>query len=179
MIILTSLLAATVLTPVQADAPMVSLKLSGTEAEAGQLVTGTVTVTFAPGLHGYQNPPSEDYMIPVAVSSATETSKVILITYPVGVPATVGGETKPAMTYEGTIDIPVLVRIPNEIGEQTVSVSVRYQQCNDSACFPPGRAKADAKVLVKSKTTLGVLAKGRDLTAISQFRFPSKVDGSN
>ncbi|MEZ5162825.1 MAG: hypothetical protein R2688_03545 [Fimbriimonadaceae bacterium] len=144
MITLTSLLAATVLNTAQADAPTVSLTLNSPEAEAGQLVPGTVTVTFAPGLHGYQNPPSEDYMIPVAVSAGSEASKVLLISYPDGVPATVGGETKPAMTYEGTVEIPVLVRIPSEAGEQIVSVMKPggISEMNESACFPDAQSRS-------------------------------------
>ena len=71
--------------------PRVSLKLEKTTAKPGEEVKGTVTAVFAPGLHGYQNPPSKDYMLPVKVS-AGEGTALKSVNYPKGHLEMAGGE---------------------------------------------------------------------------------------
>ena len=145
--LLTSLL---VLSPAVQNVPAkAEIKLDQNQSMAGSIVTGTVSLTFAPGLHGYQNPPSEDYMIPVTVKSI-EGATILRISYPNGEAATVGGETNPAMTYSGTIEIPVMIRLNSPTGSQSLKVSVGYQQCNEHACFPPSTATASANITVKA-----------------------------
>lgn len=143
---LTALLATAQL----AEAPKAQLTLTQTEAVAGSLVKGTVSLTFAPGLHGYQNPPSEDYMIPVAIKSVEGATK-LSVRYPAGHAAAVGGELNPVMTYSGTVEIPVLVRIPEVTGTHEFKIAVGYQQCNDQACFPPGTITVTGSVNVTEK----------------------------
>ncbi|HTQ10393.1 MAG TPA: hypothetical protein VMI31_10005, partial [Fimbriimonadaceae bacterium] len=52
-------------------------------AKAGSTVKGIVEVTFADGMHGYQNPPTEDYMIPVKLTVDTKGFS-LKPTYPKG-----------------------------------------------------------------------------------------------
>lgn len=143
---LTALLATAQL----AEAPKAKLTLPETEVVAGSLVKGTVSLTFAPGLHGYQNPPSEDYMIPVEIKSVEGATK-LSVRYPAGHPAAVGGELDPVMTYSGTVEIPVLVRIPEVKGSYEFKIAVGYQQCNDQACYPPGTVSVTGAVNVTPK----------------------------
>ncbi len=131
----------------QAEPPVVSLKLSTQNAPAGSLVKGQVTMVFAAGLHGYQNPPTLEYQIPVTISAAEGTS-LIHVKYPAGEPATMAGETSPSMTYHGTVTFPVAFRAPRKVGPAGVEVKVRYQQCDDSSCFPPGTLSAKAQFTV-------------------------------
>ncbi len=128
----------------QGQAPEVTFKLDNETPMIGTLVTGIVTVTFAPGLHGYQNPPSEDYMIPIVVSGGD--LKGFQVRYPMGTPAAVGGETKMVMTYEGTVEFPVAFRAPVKAGKSPININVRYQLCNEQACFAPGNAKASLTI---------------------------------
>jgi len=117
-------------------------------AKAGAAVKGTIEVTFADGLHSYQNPPTEDYMIPVKV--AVENKGFTLTAkYPKGVMKAMGGDPKPAGVYEGTIKIPVTLKVPKNTGTVQVKFTLHYQECNDQSCFPP----ADVSDTVKLQIT--------------------------
>ncbi len=45
----------------QAAAPTLSVSAPPKQVAAGGKVTLTLTLTFAPGMHGYQNPPAQEY----------------------------------------------------------------------------------------------------------------------
>jgi len=118
------------------------------DAKAGSQVKGTVEVTFSDGLHGYQNPPSEEFQIPVTVVVDTKGYK-LKVTYPKGAMKVIGGDTKPAAVYEGTIKIPVTLTVPKSGAAGEVKITVKYQQCNDQACFPPDGVSSTVKIHVK------------------------------
>lgn len=165
------IVAALAILPVssQNQAPEVTFKVNNVAGQAGTLQTGLVTITFAPGLHGYQNPPSEDYMIPVSISgSSLENFKV---KYPVGTPAAVGGETKLVMTYEGTVEFPVIFRVPTKPGKFEPEISVRYQLCNDQACFAPGNVKAKTTFSIEKRNGFvsSVKSATQDLIILQKF----------
>src|SRR5690348_10112222 len=82
-------------------APAVKLVLPK-EAKPGATVKGTVELTFAEGLHGYQNPPTDEYQIPVKVDAETK-GFTLKATYPKGIMKAIGGDPKPSAVYEGTV----------------------------------------------------------------------------
>lgn len=129
--------------------PKVSLKFATGKAQPSTPIKGTLTVTFADGLHGYQNPPSEKFMIPVTVTSNGGV-KLVRAAYPKGVSATVGGSTTPVKVYEGTIQIPVVLLAPAKPGAYTANLSLKYQQCTENTCFPPSTVAATGKLVVGS-----------------------------
>ncbi len=129
-------------------APKATLSLSSPKAFAGKTYKAVLTVTFAEGLHGYQNPPSDPTLIPVTVKLADKTFKLVAVSYPKGVPATVGGESKPVNVYEGTVKIPITLTAPTKLGKTSLNLTFGYQQCNSAACFPPGTVTVKAVVTV-------------------------------
>lgn len=161
--LLTSLALATVIA--QSEAPAVKLTISDQPLLAGSVVRGELAVSIAPGLHGYQNPPTVDYQIPFTVSSGD--ANILLVRYPAGEPATIGGDTTPSMTYEGEVLFPVLVRVPRKAGEHSVVVKLRYQLCNESSCFPPGSVSATAKIKVVENSVSAIAQRGRDLLLLA------------
>lgn len=130
--------------------PSVTFKLVPNVAAPGAKVTGQVVVKFAEGMHGYQNPPTKDYMIPVTVASAT-TGVVVKPSYPAGVTRTLMGEE--AAVYEGAVTIPVAITAPKKPGKVNVKVKVGYQQCNETSCFPPQSVTLGITLTVKSKAS--------------------------
>jgi DsbC/DsbD-like thiol-disulfide interchange protein len=130
------------------EAPVVAAKFPPT-VKPGKVLTGYVTITFSEGLHGYQNPPSKDYLIPVSVSITTKGAKLKPIKYPAGQDETVGGETKPVRVYEGTVKIPVSLTVPKKAGKLKLDFMVHYQQCNQQNCFPPSDVAVSVPVTVK------------------------------
>ena len=134
----------------QEVAPKVELVLNTKVLKPGALAKGSVFVTFAPGLHGYQNPPSKDYMIPVTLESATKGIK-IKAAYPTGIPMPVPGETDQAKVYEGQIEIPFEFTLPKKPGKLKLELKLGYQQCDASACFAPGAVTVTKEIVVKKK----------------------------
>lgn len=174
--ILATIAAATTLAQAGTQAPKAMLQLDQESAVSGSLVTGSVTLEFAPGLHAYQNPPSLDYQIPVSVKPGDELNKIIKVRYPAGEAHTVGGEVTPSYTYSGTVTIPVAYRLTSKTGEQTVAISVRYQQCTDEACFPPSTITVESKINVTPAPTGWSVVKQRtnEALVLSKFLQPSE-----
>lgn len=135
----------------QAAEPTVTVSAPPKQVAAGSKITLTVTVTFGPGLHGYQNPPAQDYEIPVTVKIDGKEFKVVKIAYPAGVDTKMGGSEKPTKAYEGAIKIPITLTAPAKIGAKNLKITVGYQQCDESTCFPPGDISATVKVNVVKK----------------------------
>lgn len=142
-----ALCAVSVSALAQDSAPKGTLKLDKPSGVAGAVLKGTITLTFAEGLHAYQNPPTESFQIPVTVAAAKGTT-LAKTTYPKGVPFLMAGEEKPSLVYQGTVTIPVELKLATKAGKQTIKLSVDYQQCNDSSCYPPGKLELSTTVNV-------------------------------
>lgn len=123
-------------------------------AVAGQTVKAKLRVTFAEGLHGYQNPPSQDYMIPVKVESAIKGIP-IKVSYPKGNILSVNDES--VAVYQGLVEIPVTITLPKKPGVVSVKLNVSYQQCTDDTgqCYPPDTVVATGKITVKKPVKKG------------------------
>src|SRR4051794_19632299 len=79
----------------QAAAPTATLKFDKASATAGSVVKAPLVLTFADGLHGYKNPPADEYQIPVTISVIEKGFTLIKARYPVGSDFTMAGEAKP------------------------------------------------------------------------------------
>lgn len=142
-------LAAVMALPPMEDAPTVFLAVAKPKVAVNSSFKATVRMTFPDGLHGYQNPPTDSFQIPVVVTVPTKGFKLVKASYPEGIDFEVAGESKPSRVYEGTIEIPITVKtVKLKPGNYSLDVEVNYQQCNESACFPPGTVKAKAKLTV-------------------------------
>jgi hypothetical protein len=108
-----------------------------------------LTVTFSAGLHGYQNPPSDQYSIPVVVKLLKGDAKLVKVEYPKGADLLMAGESKPAKVYSGSVTIPVHLVAGTKTGDLVFSVD--YQQCTESNCFPPSAVQAKGTLHVAKK----------------------------
>lgn len=146
--------------------PVIGAKVLTPKVAPGRLVSGVVSVAFADGLHGYQNPPSEDYMIPVSVEGQV---RGLSVSYPAGHAAKIGGSPVEVMTYSGEIKIPFRFPAATKPGRHSVTLAVGYQQCTDEACFPPGRASVTVTYEVTGKSIPGRVARtGANLRATAR-----------
>ena len=120
----------------QNQAPKVTLDLDSSDAVVGRGLRGTLVVEIPQGLHGYQNPPADEFENPIRVVSADKSFKIYKATYPKGVEFKMASAEKPSMVYEGTVRIPVIL-IPTAPGDRSLKLKLEYQFCNANSCFPP------------------------------------------
>ena len=99
----------------------------------------TVELRFRvdPGFHVNSNKPSSELLIPTVLTLATpENLKLLETRYPSGTPfhlAIGAGETLDV--YQG--DFRVTLRVVAPKGDSTLDGTLRYQACDNAACFPP------------------------------------------
>jgi DsbC/DsbD-like thiol-disulfide interchange protein len=138
--------------------PKASIRVSAPQVRPGAPIQLTVTVDIPSGWHGYQNPPSKDYQIPITVEAGDKATKVTKVSYPKGSLETFGGEA--TMVYSGKVSIPVTVKAQASEGTQTVRLKVGYQLCNEGSCLPPNSLNLAAQVKVSKKAPKAPAAPG-------------------
>lgn len=151
MMIKSSILAVALFTAAYGSAqsvpPTVTVKLDKPKATAGTTVNATLKVKFAPGLHGYQNPPTDKFQIPISVSAGKGTT-ISKVTYPKGVMKKSGGDTTQSAVYEGEITITVALKAPSGAGVHDVNLVLNYQQCTNENCYPPDKVPVKTTITV-------------------------------
>lgn len=138
----------------------------------GQTVRAAVALEVAVGLHVNANPPTYDYLIPVTVSvEGTEGIDLTQAFYPEAEHVEFPYADEPLAVYEGKVIIGMELEISANapLGERTIEVSVRYQACNDRACFAPANASLTLPVTVAPE---GTVAEGIDSPLLSEAPFP-------
>jgi len=114
-------------------APKLSITTKAKAVKAGAWVDAVLTVEFAPGLHGYQNPPNPKDVIPILLRG-TNLVEVKDVQYPKGKVKTLSGIK--AAVVEGKLTIPFKFRALKG-GPKGLPFEFRVQQCDDSNCFIP------------------------------------------
>ena len=132
----------------------ISAVLSVMPLHPGDKAMVAVIVDVNPGLHAQSNKPLDDSLIPMIVkmnaNPVVSSGDVIypppqLKTYP---------ELGQVSIYTGhtVILVPVTVSATAPLGATTISGSVSYQACNDTACFVPEKQKfeVDTEIVAAS-----------------------------
>jgi hypothetical protein len=115
---------------------------------------GSVDLRFhiASGFHINSNHPSEEFMIPTALHMNATTDIVIgKISYPPG--QDVAFEFAPDQklsVYSGNFTVGVLVRPLHTVppGKYAMRGSLKYQACDNRACYPPKQLPVEFEVRV-------------------------------
>lgn len=133
--------------------PQVTLKLDPNAAKPGASVQATLSVAIPKGYHAYSNPATGEGLIPLEVTSVSGAT-LKAVTYPPGKMIEFGGEQVGA--YEGTVGVQATLELPKDaFGKHPISLTVRYQLCDDAVCLRPGEATAQAAVSIVSETPAG------------------------
>ena len=145
------LLAVLVSALVQAQdvPPKFKVELKQPVAAPGQLIEAVATVTFAEGLHAYQNPQTDQTIIPIELHG--DGFGLSDIAYPRGKEDIVGGLPDKYFVYSGTISIPFKFSAPAKVGPDGIKFIFSYQQCNETNCFAPGEVHAAAPLTIEGK----------------------------
>jgi hypothetical protein len=121
------------------NAQTVTGSIGNGTVKRGGATRGTVVLNIPGDLHVNSNRPNNEYAIPTVVRVSSPDAKVSAVSYPRGAVKKFGFSDKPISVYEGRAAFNFNVTVPANFRGNTVRVRavVRYQACNDEACFPP------------------------------------------
>ena len=149
------------LSPGKSNGPSVSL-VSAPLPSVVRGTAGNVDLRFhiANGYHINSNKPSEEFMIPTALHMEATTDIVIgKISYPTG--RDVAFEFAPDQklsVYSGSFTVGVTVRPLHTVppGKYALRGALKYQACDNRACYPPKQLPVEFEVrVVKAPTVAG------------------------
>lgn len=114
-------------------------------------MTIKVTATLDEGFHLNSHTPPEAYLIPLTLKWTPGPLEAVDIQYPAPKPLKVPFDPKPLSVLTGKFEIATKFKVPASApsGPITVAGKLRYQACNDKACFPPKTVDVKAPVEVK------------------------------
>lgn len=104
---------------------------------AGKDSPVTLHFRIAQGLHINSHTPKEDYLIPTTLSVPADSGvQLASASYPPGTEFTLPVDPNTKLSvYTG--EFAIQTRIVAARGNHLVKASLRYQACDESACFPP------------------------------------------
>lgn len=114
--------------------------LAPDKIKKGRVVRGSVVMDIPSGLHVQSNKPLDKYLIPTKLDVETpEGMKVGPISYPRAVRRNLKFSKSAVAVYEGRATIRFNVTVPASYGGSSGEIKgkLRFQACNDDACFPP------------------------------------------
>lgn len=108
-------------------------------ARRGAEVEARVAVTLLPGYHVNSNTPSEEYLIPLKLTWAPGPLEAGVVTYPKPQMEKYDFSPKPLSVFTGNFDLASKFKVAANAPAGTAALvgKLRYQACNNKACFPP------------------------------------------
>jgi hypothetical protein len=124
---------------------------SGLVAKRGAQTEIPVRFTIRPGHHINSNQPAEDYLIPTVLSWTPGPLEAKGVAYPKPESVKYEFSEKPLLVWSGTITVMTKFAAAAGAPPGTVKLSgrLRYQACNDKACFPPKTLEVTVPVTVQ------------------------------
>jgi len=118
----------------------------------GTTVAAKVQARLREGYHCNSNTPSDEYLIPLKLTWSTPGPlQVADVKYPKPSLEKYAFSDKPLSVFSGVFDIVTEFKIPADAkpGQATVAGKVKYQACDDRACYPPKTLDVQFPVIVE------------------------------
>jgi hypothetical protein len=133
-----SFLAAALLAPALVFGQGDILKVSAAPAagKKGEVMEVRLKAQLSPGFHANTDKPTDDYMIPMKLTWDAAGAETVEIVFPQGKMEKYAFADKPIAVYSGEFTIVSKLK-PKQSGFTLLTGKLRYQACNDNACFPP------------------------------------------
>lgn len=122
----------------------------------GERVRGAVEMRIAEGFHVNATPPSYDYLIATEIGIESPAGVSVAVEHhPEPLHKTFPYAEEPLAVYEGTtlLGLDLAVGDDAPLGEATLVLKVRYQACDDQACFAPTSVSARLPVTIAAAGT--------------------------
>jgi hypothetical protein len=124
----------------RADEVKAAIRLSSPSASAGGTVALTAHFAVAPGWHIYGAPlPAGEDLTPTSLSFGPELAARQSVKMPLPTPLHFAalGETLPVYQGDFTSSVELQLKPGLKPGPQTITGTLRFQECNDSLCKMP------------------------------------------
>ena len=144
----------------------VSVSQSHYKIKSGENLQLILKVKIDPEWHINSNKPNEDYLIPSDVSIISNDGFLLSQKiFPKAKEIKFDFSDIPVSVFEGEFQIPIVVRIPDNLkeGSYKFEVEFSYQACNNQTCLPPDKEK----ILIE----IGVVTNSADEIKNSDFNF--------
>lgn len=107
----------------------------------GEACPLTLRIQIKEGWHINANPARPKFLKPTEWKAEFSAGSTIgPIEYPEGSSLTLEGFEEPLSVYEGTIEMNSVITVPSEApGQETITLTLKYQACNDKECQGPKR----------------------------------------
>jgi len=141
--------ATTVNPPVASPEPNIEVKgyYSSDKVQRGRLVRAAIVMEIPGGYHVNANRPLGKYAIPTSVKIEAPKGVVVgPVVFPRAVVRKLKARNNESLAvYEGRTIMRFNVTVPANYGDGWLNLKarVRYQSCNDDACFPPKNEDID------------------------------------
>lgn len=115
-----------------------------------------VVVGIQSGFHMNAHKPSEDYLIPTALTTKLPAGfKELKTMYPDGVAKKLSFADKPLLVYTDrfTVRAKFTAQANAPLGKVKLPFTLQYQACNDSVCLPPVKIPVTATIEVAAAGT--------------------------
>ncbi len=123
-------------------------------AAIAETVAAPLRLEIAPGFHINADKPSLDYLIPTRLEWTSKQFKLLGVEYPKAERYTFRfSPDKPLDVYQGAITIRTRFQAPRGAspGKATLRGKLRYQACDDKACYPPVTVPVEALVEIRKR----------------------------
>ena len=118
----------------------VTISVAPDKIKKGRTVKGSVVIEIPKGLHVQSSKPLDKYLIATKLDVETPSGmKVGPVTYPRAVMRNLKFSKGAVAVYEGRAILRFNVTVPANYGGSSGEIKgkLRFQACNDDACFPP------------------------------------------
>jgi len=118
----------------------VSGSIAPDKVKKGRTVRATVVMDIPSGLHVQSNKPLDKFLVPTKLDIETPSGmKVGPVSYPRALMRKLKFSKGTVAVYEGRSTVRFNVTVPANYsgGSGEIKGKLRFQACNDEACFPP------------------------------------------
>ena len=157
LLLLSTLLAfplsfhAETLTSIQQPNITVSGYFTGSKAQRGRTIRAAVAIDIPSGYHINSNRPLAKFLIPTSLKiEAPAGARVGPVSFPPAQLRSFSFSPDKLSVYEGHVVLRFNVTVPANFSgsELSLRAHLRYQSCNDEACFPPTTREFEMSIAV-------------------------------
>lgn len=121
------------------------------KAKKGATVVIALKASLPAGYHANSNKPTESYLIPLTVKWTGGPLLSDTVTYPKGTLEKYSFSEKPLSVVTGEFNVTTLFKVPADApaGPAAQTGTLRYQACDNKACYPPKTVPLNVTVNVE------------------------------